>query len=86
MSSLSALNIYNRLDKGDPECPDEADVDPTWTEAEKVLDVKEEEVFEYAEEKAPPVVEEVGVGVSLFECSFESQKFTPHNYLPCHDR
>ena len=44
-SSKKVLMRYlSRLDKGDPECPDEPDVDPTWTEVEKVLDVREDEV------------------------------------------
>jgi hypothetical protein len=58
LSSKKALMRYlSRLDKGDPECPDEADIDPTWTEVEKVLDVREEDVYDIVDET--PVVEEV---------------------------
>lgn len=66
-SKKSLMRYLNRLDKGDPDAPEEADIDPTWTEIEKILDVREEEVSEVIDQEAPPPVAEVSAQPEILE-------------------
>ena len=54
-SKKTLMRYLGRLDRGDPECPEEVDLDPSWTEVEKVLDVREEEVTEVVDGTPEPV-------------------------------
>ena len=60
LKAKQALNRYlANLDRGNPGTPEDADMDPTWTEVERVLDMREEEVTEMVDEglaAAPPPV------------------------------
>ena len=60
LKAKQALNRYlANLDRGNPGTPEDADMDPTWTEVERVLDMREEEVTELVDEglaAAPPPV------------------------------
>ena len=49
-SKKTLMRYLGRLDRGDPECPDEVELDPSWTEVEKVLDMREEEVTEVVDD------------------------------------
>jgi hypothetical protein len=40
-----------KLDRGDPGTPEDADIDPSFTEVQKILDVREEEVTEIIDEE-----------------------------------
>jgi len=56
--SKMALNRYlNKIDKGDPTAQEDGEFDPSFTEIEKILDMREEEVYESVEDEAPEVVE-----------------------------
>ena len=47
MKSKSSLSRYlTKIDKGDPSAQEDGEIDPTWLEVEKVLDMREEEVSE----------------------------------------
>ncbi|CAN0169884.1 unnamed protein product, partial [Ectocarpus fasciculatus] len=51
------MRYLTKLDAGDPTAPEDPDIDPSYTEVEKVLDVREEDVMEVADEPPPEVVE-----------------------------
>ena len=45
--SKTALSRYlTKIDKGDPSAQEDGEIDPTWLEVEKVLDMREQEVSE----------------------------------------
>lgn len=53
--SKAALNRYlTRLDKGDATAHDEPEIDPSFTEIEKILDCREEEVQEVIDDATVP--------------------------------
>eukprot|EP00604_Paraphysomonas_vestita_P004366 CAMPEP_0174825760 /NCGR_PEP_ID=MMETSP1107-20130205/43088_1 /TAXON_ID=36770 /ORGANISM="Paraphysomonas vestita, Strain GFlagA" /LENGTH=111 /DNA_ID=CAMNT_0016057705 /DNA_START=543 /DNA_END=878 /DNA_ORIENTATION=- len=56
--SKQALQRYlNKLDKGDPGAQEDGEFDPSYTEIEKILDCREEDVYETVDETAPEVIE-----------------------------
>lgn len=55
LKAKQALNRYlGNLDRGNPGTPEDGDVDPSWTEVERILDVRDEEVTEVVDEHQPP--------------------------------
>jgi len=66
-SKKTLMRYLNRLDRGDLDVPEEADIEPSWTEIEKILDVREEEVTEVVDEEAPPPVTEVSAEPEILE-------------------
>ena len=53
-SKQTLLRYLNKLDKGDPTVPEDGEVDPSYVEVEKILDIREEEVSEVVDDHPPP--------------------------------
>jgi hypothetical protein len=54
---IMLMRYLQKLDAGDPSAHEDPDIDASFTEVEKVLDVREEDVMEVVDDATPEVVE-----------------------------